>query len=164
MKWFFRNLRTLLLALMLALAVWVSAVSASDPDEVREFPRAIELQIIGQDPGLVIVGDLPTQVVITLRAPRSVWKTLTETDDQVRAILDLSGLAAGQHRVEITPQVSARPVRVVSVAPTLLQVQLEPLATVSLPIQLTLRGEPAIGYEAGAAQLDIPNVVLYGPN
>ena len=163
MEWFLRNLRTLFLALMLALAVWVSAVTASDPDEVREYPRPVAVQIIGQDPGLVIVGSVPAMVTVTLRAPHSVWNQLNANDNQVRAILDLSGLQSGTHEVKIQTQVTARPVRVVSVSMQSLQVNLEPLATVSLPIQLSLLGEPAVGYAVGAANLEPAQVVLSGP-
>jgi YbbR domain-containing protein len=163
MNWLLRNFRTFILALALALVVWVSAVTAADPDEVHDYPRAIPLEIIGQDPGLVIVGSVPTQVTISLRAPRTIWNQLNTGSDQVRAILNLAGLQAGDHQVEIQPQVSLRPVRVVSVTPANLQIKLEPLATVSLPIRLSLRGEPAIGYEAGTASMDITEAVLSGP-
>jgi YbbR domain-containing protein len=163
MKWFFRNLRTLILALILALAVWVSAVTAADPDEVREYPRPVALQIIGQDPGLVIVGSVPSQVTVTLRAPHSVWNLLNTSDNQVRAILDLSGLQAGDHLVTIQPYVTARPVRVVSISLQNLEINLEPLATISLPIQLSMRGEPAIGFEAGKPNLEPSEAILSGP-
>jgi YbbR domain-containing protein len=162
-KWLFHNLRTLLIAFVLALAVWVSAVTAADPDEVRAYPRPIQLEILGQDPALVIVGSLPQQVTITLRAPRSTWSELTSNEGEVRAILDLSGLSAGKHQVNIQTQVKARPVRVVSVFPDTLNLTLEPLATKTIPIQLALRGEPAIGYQAGSAQLAPDQITLSGP-
>jgi YbbR domain-containing protein len=163
MNWFFRNLRTLLLALILALAVWVSAVTAADPDEVRAYPQPVMLEIIGQDPGLVIIGSVPDKVTITLRAPHSIWNELNAGSSQVRAVLDLSGLGAGDHNVEIQPQVQVRPVRVVSVSPQSLKLALEPLATKSMPIKLALRGEPAIGYKAGEAVLEPGQAVLSGP-
>lgn len=163
MKWFFRNFRTLVLALVLALAVWVSAVTAADPDEVRTYPRPITLEIIGQDPGLVIVGSVPDKVSITLRAPHSNWNELIASDDQVRAILDLSGLGAGEHILEIQPQVKVRPVQVISISPQSLKVNLEPLDTKSLPIELAVRGEPAIGYLAGAVTLKPRETVISGP-
>jgi YbbR domain-containing protein len=162
-KWFFRNLRTLMIALVLALAVWVSAVTAADPDEVRAYPRPIQLEIIGQDPGLVIVGTIPKEVTITLRAPHSTWTELISSEGQVRAILNLSGLVAGQHKVSIKSQVQVRPVRVVSVSPDLLDFTLEPLATKTIPIQLGVRGEPAIGYQAGTAKLNPEQIVISGP-
>ena len=43
------NLRLLLWALVLALAVWVAAVTSSDPNEVRVYPTPVNIQIVGQD-------------------------------------------------------------------------------------------------------------------
>jgi YbbR domain-containing protein len=162
-KWLFRNLSTLIIAFVLALAVWVSAVTAADPDEVRAYPQPVKLEIIGQDPGLVIVGTLPKEITITLRAPHSIWNELATSDGQVRAILDLSGLVAGKHNVSVQIQVKVRPVRVVSYSPNTLGFALEPLATKTISIQLAVRGEPAIGYQAGAAVLDPEQIVISGP-
>ena len=55
-RWLVTNLRTFLWALIMALAVWVAAVSAADPDEVRLYPKPVQIEIVGQDPGLVITG------------------------------------------------------------------------------------------------------------
>lgn len=163
LNWFLNNLKTFLLACAMAVAVWVSAVTTADPDEVRVYPRTIPLEVLGQDPRLVIVGTLPERVNVTLRAPRSVWEQLTATEGQVRALLDLSGLEAGQHRLQVQVQVAVQPVRIVSITPALLDVNLELLATKTLPIELALRGEPAIGYEAGAPRLTPQQVTLVGP-
>ena len=163
MKWFLRNLGSLFLALILSLAVWVSAVTSADPDEVREYPQTVSLEIIGQDPGLVIVGSLPARVAVTLRAPHSVWNQLNASSGQVRAILDLSGLETGAHNLQIQTQVNVRPVRVVSVSPQTIQLRLEKLKTITLPVQLLLRGEPAVGYEAGHAKVNPDSIVLSGP-
>ena len=94
------NLRMFLWALVLALAVWVAAVTSSDPNEVRVYPTPINIQIVGQDSGMIITGNVPHQVQLTLRAPRSVWDQITAKPDSVRAILDLSGLKAGTTSVE----------------------------------------------------------------
>lgn len=163
LNWFLNNLKTFLLACAMAVAVWVSAVTTADPDEVRAYPRTIPLEVLGQDPRLVIVGTLPERVNVTLRAPRSVWEQLTATEGQVRALLDLSGLEAGQHRLQVQVQVAVQPVRIVSITPALLDVNLELLATKTLPIELAIRGEPAIGYEAGAPRLTPQQVTLVGP-
>lgn len=163
LNWFLNNLKTFLLACAMAVAVWVSAVTTADPDEVRAYPRTIPLEVLGQDPRLVIVGTLPERVNVSLRAPRSVWEQLTATEGQVRALLDLSGLEAGQHRLQVQVQVAVQPVRIVSITPALLDVNLELLATKTLPIELAIRGEPAIGYEAGAPRLTPQQVTLVGP-
>ncbi|HTP01313.1 MAG TPA: CdaR family protein [Anaerolineales bacterium] len=158
-----RNLRTFLWSLLLALAVWLAAVTAADPDQVRALPNPIRVEVVGQDPGLVVDGSLPKEVQLTLRAPQSVWDQITARPDAIRAILDLSGLGAGEHDLSMQIQVPERPVRIVSANPSTVTVSLEPLVTRTLPLQATVSGQPAIGYEAGQLAMDPKQVVLAGP-
>ncbi len=158
-----RNLRTFLWSLLLALAVWLAAVTAADPDVVRAYPNPVRVEVIGQDPGLVINGSMPKEVELTLRAPQSVWDQLTARPDAVRAVLDLSGLSAGVHKVNMQIQVSVRPVRIVSANPSSVTVSLEPLITRTLPLQSQLSGQPAIGFQAGDLTVDPQQVLLAGP-
>lgn len=158
-----RNLRTLLWSLLLALAVWLAAVTAADPDEVRAYPSPVRVEVIGQDPGLVVDGTLPKEVELTLRAPQSVWDQLTARPDSIRAVLDLSGLGAGEHQLNLQIQVAERPVRIVAATPSTVMVTLEPLVTRTLPVQTTISGQPAIGYQPGDISIDPKQVVLAGP-
>ena len=162
-RWLGTNLRTFLWAFVMALAVWVAAVTAADPDEVRQFPDPIPVEIIGQAPGLVITSDVPKQIELTLRAPRSVWDRLISESNKLRAILDLSGLSAGDHTLDIQIQIPTRPVRIVSATPQTAAITLEPLATRTFPINLSIAGEPAIGYQAGDPSLEPGEVVISGP-
>lgn len=161
--WLVTNFRTFLWALVMAVAVWISAVTAADPDEVRLFPASIPVEIVGQDTALVITGTYPEQISLTLRAPKSVWNRLTTEENSVRAVMDLSGLVAGQHAVDIQVQIVIRPVRIISVTPTSATIQLEPLVIRSIPVDLTLSGQPAIGYQAGETSLDESTAVVAGP-
>lgn len=162
-RWLATNIRTFLWALAMAVAVWVAAVSASDPDEVRTYPNPIPIEIIGQDPGLVITGDIPKQVELSLRAPSSVWENMLNNEGDVRAILDLSGLSAGEHTLDIQVQISTRPVRIISKTPRTATITLEPLATRTFPINLNITGEPAIGYQAGDSVLEPEEIIISGP-
>ena len=162
-RWLVTNLRTFLWAFVMALAVWVAAVSAADPDEVRPYPTPIQVEIIGQDPGLVITGDVPKQVELTLRAPSSVWEKLLSGEGDIRAILDLSGLSAGEHALDIQIQISTRPVRIISKTPRTATVTLEPLATRTFPVELSISGQPATGYQAGDPVLDPTEITISGP-
>jgi YbbR domain-containing protein len=157
------NIRTFLLALVLGIAVWVSAVSAADPDEVSAFPQSVPIEIIGQDASLIIINQLPSNVDVRIRAPRSVWETLNTEDNAVRAILDLSGLGAGEHTVPIQVQVSERPVQVVSVNPQTVTVDLEQVSMSTLPLTPSLTGQPSAGYQAGDPELAVNEVVISGP-
>jgi YbbR domain-containing protein len=160
---FVRNLQSFLWALAMAFAVWIAAVTAADPDEVRIYPTPIKVEVVGQDPGLIINGTIPKEIQVTLRAPQSIWNQLTTHPEGVRAILDLSGLSSGEHRLDLQIQVDARPVRIVTVNPSSVSLTLEPLVTRSLALQSTLSGQPAIGYLAGDLTIDPKEVVIVGP-
>ncbi len=161
-RWISENYRTFLWAFVLSIAVWVSAVTAADPDETRTLSSAVPVQIIGQDPGLVISSEVPDEVEVTLRAPRSVWDVIDADPQVVQAILDLSGLSSGDHGLGLQIQVNARPVQIVSVSPRVVTFVLEALSTQTFSVDLSLTGEPAIGYQAGDVSLDPLEVVVAG--
>ena len=162
-RWLVTNLRTFMWAFAMALAVWVAAVSVADPDDVRQYPDPIPVEIIGQDPGLVITGEVPKQIELSLRAPGSVWENLLTEEKDVRAILDISGLGAGEHTLEIQIQIPVQPVRIESASPRTATIALEPLATKTFPVNLSITGEPAIGYQTGDSTLEPNEIVISGP-
>jgi len=162
-RWLVTNLRTFMWAFAMALAVWVAAVSVADPDDVRQYPDPIPVEIIGQDPGLVITGEVPKQIELSLRAPGSVWENLLTEEEDVRAILDISGLGAGEHTLEIQIQIPVQPVRIESASPRTATITLEPLATKTFPVNLSITGEPAIGYQIGDSTLEPNEIVISGP-
>ena len=162
-RWLATNIRTFLLAFALALAVWVTAVTVANPDETQVYPNPIPIEFIGQDPGLIMISsNVPQQVEITLRAPHSIWQSLLSRESSVRAIVDLTGLGAGTHLVNVQIQIDTRPVRMISVTPRSFNLTLEPQLTRTLAINLTLTGSPAIGYQVGNAVLDPTEVVISG--
>lgn len=163
MRLFAKNLRTFLLALALGLSVWVSAVSAADPDEVQAYPRPIPLEVFGQDPSLVLTSDIPDTVQVTLRAPRSVWNVLTNNEDSIRATLDLSGLSAGTHERPVQLTVSEKPYQIVFANPSNVSVDLESISTQPFPLVLSLSGQPAAGYQSGDATMEPTEVTISGP-
>jgi len=163
MRWIAKNIRTFLLALVLAIAVWISAVTSADPDEVRTYPGTIPLEVVGQDTSLIITSEIPSSVEVTLRAPHSVWEQLTALDRSVQATLDLTGLSAGEHTVDIQLRLLVRPAQIVLTNPGSVSVILEQNATRTLPIELSLNGQPAIGYQAGDATLNPKEIVISGP-
>lgn len=154
---------TFITALVLATTVWIIAVTASDPAENRTYPRNVPIEIVGEDTNLVITSELPSTVGVVLNTPQSVWENLISTQAPVRALLDLSGLQAGTHLVELQIQVSIRPVKVVSYSPRNISVTLENLSSKVVPLTLDMRGEPAIGYQAEEPVVDIKQITVTGP-
>lgn len=162
-RWLTRNIRSFLLALALGVAVWVTAVTAANPDETQAYPNPIPIEIIGQDPGLVMTGAaVPGSVEVTLRAPHSVWQGILAGESSIHAVADLAGLGTGTHLVNVQIQIDASPVRIISVTPRTFNVSLEPQVTRTLTINLTLTGNPAIGYQSGIPILNPSTVVISG--
>ena len=163
LRWLTTNLRTFLLAFVLALVVWVTAVTAANPDVTQVYPNPIPIEFIGQNPALVMTGKVPQSVQVTIRAPRSIWDGLIANTASLHAMVDLTGLKAGTWPVEVQIQIATRPVRIVSVTPQKFDLSLEKQVAITLPVEVTLSGEPAIGYQAGEAVLDPSEAVISGP-
>lgn len=161
-RWISKNYPTFLWAFTLSVAVWVAAVTSADPDETRPLSFPVFLKVIGQDPALVINSPLPKEVNVVLRAPRSVWQTIEADPASVLAILDLSGLGAGEYTLDLQIQVKARPVQIVSVSPSLVAFTLDALEAKTFRIDLSLAGEPAIGYQAGDPEIDPQQIIVAG--
>jgi YbbR domain-containing protein len=154
---------TFLTALILAITVWIIAVTTSDPAENRSYPRNVPIEIVGQDTNLVMTSDLPSNVSIVLNTPQSVWDKMISTQSTVRAVLDLSGLQPGTHIVDLQIQVNIRPVKVVSYSPRTVSVTLESLSSKVIPLSLDIRGEPAIGYQVEDPVVDVKQITVTGP-
>ena len=158
-----KNLPTLGTALVLAIAVWIFAVSQADPTETRVYPQAINMEIVGLDSNLMIVNDIDKAVNLTLRAPSTILDELENETNLVNATLDLSGLEAGVHT--LTPQVTIEraPAEVVRINPSSIFVKLESVISKSFPVEIKTLGNAAIGYELQDAVLSMETVVVTGP-
>ncbi|HFC10054.1 MAG TPA: hypothetical protein ENJ54_09450 [Chloroflexi bacterium] len=162
-RWLKRNFGTLLMSFLLAVAVWVSAVLSEDPNEVRVYPRAVEVSAVGLEEGLMTVDGLPASVRITLRAPRSVWASLEGDPTAVQAYVDLQGLQPGVYAVPVKVQVAYQPVEVVSVTPARLEITIDKRLTREVPVTVDMRGEVAVGYYASAPVVHPLTVEVSGP-
>ena len=158
-----KSVPTLALAFVLALAVWISAVTDADPTEENAFPRGIPVEVIGLDEGLEIIGDLPTEVYVTLSAPRSIWIRLLGEQDAITATLDLSGVTAGTETIAVNVDVNVQPAEVVSYSPTTFTVTVESIISRTFSIHLIQRGEPAVGFQAEAPFMSQEEVTITGP-
>jgi YbbR domain-containing protein len=154
---------SLLLALALAVAVWISAVTSSDPVEERVFPRTLPIELIGQDPAQILTISDNSQVTLRMSAPRSIWDRMINDRVPIRAIADLSGKAPGTYEFPVQVQVGIQPVKIISYSPTSIKISLEALKSISYPIKIVRKGEPAVGYEAGIAALDQTSATISGP-
>ena len=163
LRWLAKNLGTLLTAFILAVIVWVSAVIASDPNEEHILARPVQIEIIGQDPGLQIMGEVPENISLVLRAPNSVWNQLNNDPQTVRAWVDLSNLGPGKHDVPVQAQITPHLVHLISQDPEHLTITLDSILTQTFQVNLVVKGTPPIGYEAQTPLLSPAEVTVTGP-
>ena len=163
LRWLGRNLRTLLLAFVLALFVWFAALLAADPNEESVYPQPVPIEIIGLDSNMLLIEARPQETQITLVAPRSIWSRLLSNPDLVHAWIDLKGLEAGEHIVPVQAKIEVTPARIQKVDPGEVTVILENSAAQSFPVKLEVSGEPAVGYRKGSAIAEPSRVIVSGP-
>lgn len=158
-----QHIPTLLLAFALAAAVWILAITAEDPAEVRAYPYPVNIEIIGQDPTYLLTNSPAKTLNINLRAPKSVWTNLLADRTSIRAVVDLSAMSAGRHTVPVQIQIGQRPVEIVSYSPSNVEVMLESLLNRTTDITLQVRGDPAVGYRAETPVMDKTQATVSGP-
>ncbi len=164
LRWLGKNVGTLVMAFILSMVVWISAVVAADPNVEQALNRPVTLEVEDLQPGLLIMNEIPGQVRITLNAPNSRWRVLTGDPRSVRAWIDLEGMGPGEHLVQVDVQPAISPVRVASVDPAEILIVLEPEVMRVDPIELVVEGEPALGYMAAPATIEPEEVTITGPS
>jgi len=163
LRWLAKNLGTLLTAFILAVIIWVSAVIASDPNEEHILARLVPIEFIGQDPGLQIMGDVPQNVTLVLKAPTSVWTQLNNDEQSVRAWVDLSNLGPGKHDVPVQIRLTPHLVRLIRQDPEQLTITFDQIVSQVFPVNLVVQGESPVGYQAQTPTLDPSEVTVIGP-
>ncbi len=160
-SWLRQNLGTLLMSLILALTAWVAAVGQQDPVVEQIFPEQIAIDYRNLKDGLTIVGDFPEFADVTLRAPTSVWRNLTISDLEVYA--DLSQLEEGTTHVTLQFHTNRRAIQHTSIDPSTVTLNIEPLATKTVNIEVSTVGDPAPDYRAEEPVTDPTETTIFGP-
>jgi len=160
-RWIGENLTTVLLAFILAIVVWGSAVVSANPNQESEL--TVSLNVVGQPSNTVIVDPIPEVITVHLLAPQSVIEEI-RNEGLLRATADISGLDAGTYRVpvQITIPEGVKPVRVLDRNPKRIQLTLDNLVQRELPITKDISGDPAIGYKAGPVEWSADTVTISG--
>ena len=161
-RWLSRNLSAFIMAFILAVAVWISAVTATDPNQERTY--SIQIETLGQEANTEIIGTLPDRMQLTLYAPRSNLDLLSKDSNALQAWIDLSGLGEGTYLVPVQYQIPSniRPVRFVSQNPSEVELRIENIITATIPIITEVRGTPSLGYQAETPEWDHTETVVSG--
>ncbi|MEJ2758306.1 MAG: CdaR family protein [Anaerolineales bacterium] len=162
-KALWRNRETLLLALLLAMAVWVSAVFANDPNVDDVVSGDVPLELIGLADNLVFLDSPPDNVSVRLRAPQSVWQKINDNPELVKATVNFTGVEAGSPTLPVNVTVQISPAQVLEVLPETVTVSLENEIVEDMRVDLVRVGDPAPGFQVDAFSLSPDTVSISGP-
>jgi len=155
----FRNLGLKVLALALAILLWLTVAgehvverSLRVPLEFRNVPQALE-----------IVGNTPDTVDVRLRGSSALLSRVQP--GEIVAVLDLAGARSGSRLFHIRADEVRAPfgVEVAQVIPSTLALELEKAARRTVPVQPATDGDPAPGYVTGRITSEPAAVEIVGP-
>ncbi len=161
-RWMDR-LATFILALILAVIVWVVAVQRENPVVtiiISGVPVSIQnhppdLDFAEQQPGL------PTTVDVRVRGPQGTLNTLTPSD--FTAIIDLANAQPGAQDIPIQVNTNVANVKVLNVYPEEVVVQLVRKVAKKTRVVANLIGNPPFGFIASSPIITPTQVIVKGP-
>lgn len=161
MRWLGSNLTSLILSLLLAFVIWISAVTSANPNVEAEF--SIPLEVRQQSSDIAIVDPLPQTVDLKILAPESIIQSLEE-DNPLVAYISLTDITAGTYRFLVQVQIpdQLNPIRVLEQNPEKLELKVSNLISKLLPVSIQVEGEPAIGYQTSGLSWDGSSVTVIG--
>jgi YbbR domain-containing protein len=155
------NLSSILLALLLAVAVWITATLQADPFAVQEF-AGVPVTPVNQPENTVLFEGDSARVTVRVRAPETVLAELKLSD--FSAVMNLAQVSPGiSSSVPITVTCSNDAVRIESYDPHQETVHLEAVSTITLPVQIQVVGQVATGYLSTLPVATPQEVSISGP-
>src|SRR5215831_19437515 len=70
------NLGTFLVALALAVLVWIVALNESNPIQQKAFGQTVPINLINTPPNTIVTNNGANRAVVSIRAPQQTWLTL----------------------------------------------------------------------------------------
>lgn len=157
----FNRVGTALLALILAVIVWVVSVNQENPSITDVFPELVPVEVRNQPEGTIIFGEMVDRVQVTIRAPRTSWDNLRVSSFQ--AWIDLAGLSPDIHNVDVQVRCSDNAVTIVDKKPSKIAVRLENVKEKLVDVKVTVVDGAPLGYIYRAPSVSPRQVLVRGP-
>jgi YbbR domain-containing protein len=162
MRHLWDNLGSAILALLLAVAVWIAATLQEDPF-VNEVFANIPIALLNQPDNTILLREISEGVSVEVHAPESVVLALQISDFEAK--MDLEGVEPGSP-TPVTVQVTCtnEAARIQNVDPSAQTVYLEAINAITLPVALKVEGKAATGYYTSLPKITPDQVVVHGPD
>jgi YbbR domain-containing protein len=156
-----KNFSTIVLALFLAVMVWIGAVREQNPTLEADYDRPVPVAVTPPASGLMVTSEIPATVRLRLIAPRNSWENLSPA--KFNAYVDFSQLQAGFSEVPVEVVVSDPYVRIQDQQPQMAGVRLAPTMRITMPVEVNVLDSPPPGYINRAPVSDPAVVSISGP-
>ena len=151
----------LLLSIALGVAIWIFVTEEENPTRAGLFPSQIPVSSVNVGEQLAVANDLGA-IDVRIEAPEDRWDGLSSANFE--ASVDLAGLSAREQTVPLHVEVSGvRGVRILSVEPPTIVVNLEEVVARIIPVTPRLIGALPRGFEAEQAVPERLTVEISGP-
>lgn len=155
------SLATLLLSLMLAILIWITATQTEDPTISKSLQ--VPLEFINQPSETTLVSPTAANraVLLTVQGRASVLSDINR--DDFTATVDLNGVSFAEDQlVDVVVQQLNAQVNIVSQSPPQVTVRMEELVSADIPVEAEIRGSVARGYSRGQASIDPAAIAVVG--
>ena len=140
-----------LVALALSALVWAGLTIEENPEATEAFPGRLIVEPVGLDTrNLVLVKEI-APVRVSVKGPKVDLASLTA--DHFVARVDLTGLGAGRHQVDVDVAVSNSQVEVVLITPANIAVEIDPVVERRLRVNARIESDVATGYRAELSEI-----------
>lgn len=150
-------------AAFFALLTWGAMIERTNPTAEEQI-RAIPLRVNGLSSDVAVMNQPPTNVVVTVRTTEELFETLNA--DSFQAAVEIGESADGFIRLPIIVSTSVENVEVLTVQPAEIDLELVPIITRTLPVDVRITGQETLSviYELTTAPSVSPNsVTVRGP-
>ncbi|SDF51618.1 CdaR family protein [Sporolituus thermophilus] len=152
-----RNLTAKILAVILAIILWLYVMNEQNPPIEATFTVPLEVRNVA---GGLVVEDAPDTVRIKVRGPRSIIAGVMTKD--LKSYIDLRGLGEGQHNVRVAAAIPSS-LNLVEVSPDKVTVRLDTSISRQVPVEVRLTGTAAAGVVVGKVTARPEQITIEGP-
>jgi YbbR domain-containing protein len=149
-----------LLAVLLAIALWMVIQTDENPDRTSVTEFGIPLEVVNAPPNLVTIGE-PPPVQLRVRVPIDVWPRLKPS--MFRASVDAATATPGTNELPITVERLDSAIRSAEAASPRAAIVFEEIREVNVPIRVNLLGSVPFGYAAQPPKTQPERLTVIGP-
>lgn len=157
---YINTLGSLLLSLVLAVFIWLTATEAQNPID-GQFLQ-VNVDFVGRPENSVLIQPQRQTVQIRVEGPESVLRQISPTDFTASADLSLAPFGEAVP-VPIRVSSTAEDVEYTLIIPEEVDVLLEKQITREIPLDVDLRGSTARGHTQGDPLIEPPSINVTGP-